>query len=313
MSKPAITSDYTWRKSNMKLARAAKGSLVIFRAAILILVISAAAFGQLSSSPPPEKTTVVYAQNIRYMEAGQGSAIILLHGLGGTKEFWSANFAALASKYHVYALDQLGFGHSDKPLIDYKIATWVDSLRGFMQSQNISKATVVGSSMGGWVATEFAVQHPEMVDKLVLVDSAGLAGKIQGFPADISIDLNPSTIAAWRTLLESIFYDKSGVTDELATHLFVNRMRTNDGYTIERALAGFASWPQLEDDKLKSIHAPTLVIWGRNDELISVDRAEKFGRGIPGAKVVVFEQCGHVPPVEKTEEFNRALLEFLGT
>ena len=259
----------------------------------------------MGGSPPPEKSTAVYGQSIHYIEAGQGAAVILLHGLGATKEAWGANFAALASKYHVYALDQLGFGHSDKPLIDYKIATWADFLRGFMQSQNIPKATVVGNSLGGWIATEFAVQHPEMVDKLVLVDAAGLAGDIP------SIDLNPSTIAGWRTLLELIFYDKKMVTDEDAMQLFTDRMHKNDGYTIERTVAGFAR-PQFEDDKLKSIHVPTLVVWGRNDELISVDSAEKFGRGIPGAKVVVVEQCGHVPQIEKAGEFNRALLEFLG-
>ncbi len=295
----------------MHRTRTANRSLRTFHIAILIVAFSVAAFGR-DGSPPPEKTAAVYGQNIHYIEAGQGPAVILLHGLGGSKEAWLANFAALVSKYHVYALDQLGCGHSDKPMIDYKIATWSDFLQGFMQSQNIPKATLVGNSLGGWIATEFAVQHPEMVDKLVLVDAAGLAGNIQGFPADIRIDLNPSTIAGWRTLLQSIFYDKTIVTDEDAMHLFANRMRNNDGYTVERALAGFAAVPQFEDDKLKSIHAPTLVVWGRNDELISVDRAKKFGSGIPGAKVVVFEQCGHVPQIEKPEEFNRALLEFLG-
>jgi pimeloyl-ACP methyl ester carboxylesterase len=300
------------KKTNMKVTRTANRCLCTFHAAILIVALNVSAFGQMGGSPPPEKTIAVYGQNIHYIEAGQGPAVILLHGLGATKEAWSANFTALASKYHVYALDQLGSGHSDKPLIDYTIATWADFLQGFMQSQNIPKATVVGNSLGGWIATEFAVQHPEKVDKLVLVDAAGLAGKIRGFPADISVDLNPSTIAAWRTLLDSVFYDKTIVTDEVATQLFTNRMRNNDGYTIERALAGFAARPQFEDDKLRSIHAPTLVVWGRNDELISVDRAEKFGSGIPGAKVVVFEQCGHVPQIEKAEEFNRTLLEFLG-
>lgn len=290
--------------------RTAGCSLRGFLTAVLIVVLSEAALGQTGSSPPPEKTTAVYGQNIHYIEAGQGPAVILLHGLGGSKEAWLPNFAALASRYHVYALDQLGFGHSDKPLIDYKIATWCDFLQGFMQSRNIRKATVVGNSLGGWIATEFAVQHPGMVDKLVLVDAAGLAGKIQGFPADISIDLNPSSIAGWRTLLESIFYDKKIVTDDDVMQLFTNRMRNDDGYTIERTLAGFAQ-PQFEDDNLKSIHAPTLVVWGRNDELISVDRAEQFGRGIAGAKVVVFDHCGHVPPIEKSAEFNRVLLEFL--
>jgi pimeloyl-ACP methyl ester carboxylesterase len=289
----------------MKLTKTTNRPFRTFHAAILIVAFSVAAFGQMDGNPPPEKTAAVYGQNIHYIEAGQGPAVILLHGLGGTKEHWGANFAALSSKYRVYALDQLGFGHSDKPQTDYKIATWADFLQGFMQSQNIPKATVVGNSLGGWIALEFTATHPEMVDKLVLVDAAGLAGEI---PIEL---LNPSSIAAWRTLLELIFYDKKIVTDDVVRQAFSNRLRNNDGYTIERTLAGFAR-PQFEDEKLKSIHAPTLVVWGRNDGLISVDYAEKLGSGILGAKVVVFEQCGHVPQIEKPEEFNRALLEFLG-
>lgn len=270
-----------------------------------MLLVFAVASGQAAGSPPPERTTTVYGQSIHYIEAGQGPAVILLHGLGGTKEHWDATFPALASKYRVYAIDQLGFGRSDKPLIEYTIATWVDFLQGFMKSQNIPRATVVGNSVGGWIALDFAATHPEMVDKLVLVDASGLAGRI---PVDI---LAPSSIAAWKTLLASVFYDKGFVTDDAARQAFTDRLRNNDGYTIERALAGFAR-PQFEDERLKSIHAPTLVVWGRNDALVPVEDANKFGRGIPGARVVVIEQCGHVPQIEKPEEFNRALLDFLG-
>ena len=289
----------------MKATRAGNRSLRTLHTALLTVFLGAAAFGQAGGSPTPEKVSVVYGQHIHYIEAGKGPAVILLHGLGGTKEHWDANFAALASKYHVYALDQLGFGHSDKPLIEYKIATWVDFLQGFLQSEKIPKATVVGNSMGGWIALDFTVTHPEMVDKLVLVDASGLTGKI---PIDL---LAPSSIAEWRTLLASVFYDKKIVTDDVARQAFTDRLRNNDGYTIERTLAGFAR-PQFEDDKLKAIHVPTLVVWGRNDKLVPVEDAKRFGRGIPGAKVVVFEQCGHVPQIEKPEEFNRALLEFLG-
>lgn len=278
----------------------------IFMAATF-LAVAPFAFPQNQPAPPPEKTALVYGQNIRYVEAGQGSAVILLHGLGAVKEIWLGNFPALTAKHHVYAVDQLGFGHSDKPLIDYKIATWVDFLYGFMQSQNISKATLVGNSLGGWIALEFTAQHPEMVDKLVLVDSAGLMWG-QGGPV---VDLNPPSLASTRALLESIFYDKKMVTDEFVLHVYTSHLSNNDGYTIQRTLAGFAQ-PQFEDEKLKSIHAPTLVVWGREDKLIAVDRGEKFRDGIPGAKLVVFEQCGHVPQMEKPAEFSQALLEFLG-
>jgi pimeloyl-ACP methyl ester carboxylesterase len=280
------------------------------RSALLFtLLISAApfSFSQGQMAPSPEKVASVYGQNIHYFEAGRGPVVIFLHGLGAVKEVWLSSMGALSGNYHVYAIDQLGFGHSDKPLIDYKIASWVDFLQAFMQSQNIAKATIVGNSVGGWIATEFAVRHPEMLDKLVLVDSAGLPWRQGG----AAVPLNPSSIAETRTLLEALFYDKKNVTDQLVLQVFTNHMRSNDGYTIQRTLVGFAQ-PQFEDDKLKSIHAPTLVVWGRQDELIGVDRAEKFRDSIPGAKLVIIEQCGHVPQIEKPEEFNRALLEFLG-
>ena len=272
-------------------------------AAALLSIVS---FAQTQPGPPAEKEALVYGQRIRYIEAGQGRAVILLHGLGGVKEMWMANFAVLSTGHHVYALDQLGFGHSDKPLLEYKIATWVDFLEAFMQAENIRTATLVGNSLGGWIALEFTAQHPEMVEKLVLVDAAGLAWGAGGSV----VDLNPSSLAGWRTLLESLFYDKKMVSDQLVERVFTDHMRNNDGYTIERTVAGFAQ-PQFEDGKLKSIHAPTLVVWGREDNLIPVARAEKFRDGIPGAKLAIFEQCGHLPQLEKPDEFNRAVLDFL--
>ena len=270
----------------------------------MLIIVVPLGFSQ-NAGLPQEKVAAVYGQNIHYFEVGQGPTVILLHGMGGSKEQWFANIDALASNYHVYAVDQIGFGQSDKPLLDYKIATFADFLHGFMQTEKIAKATLVGNSFGGWIATDFAVQHPEMVDKLVLVDAAGLPWQ-KPLP-----DLNPSTIAGWRTLIELVFYDKKMVSDEGVTHAFTEHMRNNDGYTIQRTVAGFAS-PQFEDGKLASIHAATLVMWGRQDELIPLASGEKFHDGIAGARLLVFDHCGHVPQIEKSEEFNQALLEFLG-
>ena len=157
------------------------------------------------------------------------------------------------------------------------------------------------------IALDFTVQHPEMVDKLALVDAAGLTWGQGG----AAVDLNPSSLASTRALLESLFYDKKMVTDDFVVHVFTSHLGNNDWYTIDRTLAGLAQ-PQFEDDKLKSIHAPTLVVWGREDALIPVSRCEKFCDGIPGAKLVVVDQCGHVPELEKPAEFNHAVLEFLG-
>jgi pimeloyl-ACP methyl ester carboxylesterase len=277
-----------------------------FRCGLLILALLAASFAlSQDRSLPQEKTAVVFGQNIHYFEAGQGPAVFLLHGIGGAKELWMGNIGALAAGYHVYAIDQIGFGHSDKPFLDYKIATFVDFLYAFMQTQNIGKAAVVGNSFGGWIALDFAIQHPGMVEKLVLVDSAGLAW-LQPLA-----EMNPSSLAATRTLIESVFYDKKMISDDAVRQVFTDRMRDNVGYTIQRTVAGFAT-PQFEDAKLAAIHVPTLVMWGRQDELIPLASGEKLRDGISGAKLVVFDQCGHVPQIEKSDEFNRALLEFLG-
>jgi pimeloyl-ACP methyl ester carboxylesterase len=285
---------------------------IILPSAVLAVLVVTCAVSSVAQTqiPPPDEVTVVYGQKIHYVEAGQGPAVILLHGLGAVKEIWGASMGPLSAKYHVYALDQIGFGLSDKPLLDYRIATFTDFVFGFMEVQHLSKATLVGNSLGGWIALDFALQHPEMVDKVVLVDAAGLPWQQQSGPA---INLNPASFAATRKMLEALFYDKKKMVTELfAQAVFISHMRNNDGYTIDRTLQGFATENQfLNEAKLGSIHAPTLVVWGREDALIPLASGEKFRDHIPGAKMVVFDQCGHVPQIEKAPEFNRAVLDFL--
>jgi pimeloyl-ACP methyl ester carboxylesterase len=269
------------------------------------VTFSVLANAQAPPAMPPEKVAVVMGEHIHYYEAGQGPVVILLHGLGSNAGIWVNNIVPLAAHYHVYAPDQIGFGHSDKPLLDYKIQTFVEFLQGFMESQNIQKAVLVGNSLGGWIATDFTAQHPDLVSKLVLVNSAGLHFGQGPVP-----DLNPSSLAGMRQVLELIFYNKQMVTDELVHYAFTNHLKDNDGYTVQRTLAGFAR-DQFEESKLASIHAPTLIIWGRNDDLIPLSKGEQFHQGIAGSKLAVIDQCGHVPELEKPAEFDRVLGEFL--
>ncbi len=281
---------------------------VLLAAAIFtaLTLVASSLPAQTQAAAPPEKEVIVYGASIRYFEAGQGPAVILLHGLGAVKEVWMANLGSLSAKYHVYAIDQVGFGRSDKPLLDYEIATFSDFLLGFLRTQKLSKATLVGNSLGGWIAADFAVGHPEMIDKLVLVDSGGLP-----WAKNVAVNVNPSSLAETRELLQSLFYNKNLVTDDFVLQVFTDHVHNNDAYTIQRTRAGFAQ-NQFVDTKLASIHAPTLIIWGRDDELLPESEGEKFRDGIPGAKLVVFEQCGHVPQIEKASDFNRVLLDFLG-
>lgn len=133
--------------------------------ALAILLLPALTTAKMPPPMPPEKAVQLYGQSIHYYDAGQGPALILVHGLGGQAASWAANIGPLSGNHHVYAFDQIGFGHSDKPLINYKIATFVDFLQAFMESLGIPKATLVGNSLGGWIVVDFTAHHPEMVDK----------------------------------------------------------------------------------------------------------------------------------------------------
>jgi pimeloyl-ACP methyl ester carboxylesterase len=131
-------------------------------------------------------------------------------------------------------------------------------------------------------------------------------------PELLPVDLNPSSLAGTRKILESVVYNKTSVTDALVRRVFEQHLKNGDGYTIQRVMAGTFTRDQFEDEKAGSVHAPTLVLWGRDDALIPLATAERFQKAIPGAKLVVFDQCGHIPQIEKPQEFNKALLEFLG-
>ncbi|MGO9275698.1 MAG: alpha/beta fold hydrolase [Terriglobia bacterium] len=225
-------------------------------AVVLGLWLPVLAAAQIAPPLPPEKTVEVLGQHIRYVEAGQGPALIFVHGLGSSAASWSFDIGPASQKFHVYALDQIGFGHSDKPLIEYRIETFVEFLQGFMQALNIPKATLVGNSLGGWIAVEFTAQHPEMVDKLVLVDAAGLRPDGSRSP---SVDLNPSSLVGMRSVLEAVFYNQQIISDGLVRQVFEEHLKNGDGYTTERVLANIFRGDQYEDEKLASIHAPTLA------------------------------------------------------
>jgi pimeloyl-ACP methyl ester carboxylesterase len=283
----------------------------------LILVLTATvcatpSFGQTGTQPqlPPDKTVVVLGQTLHYWDVGSGPVVVLVHGLGSKKENdWGRVVGPLSQKYRVIAPDQLGFGRSDKPMIDYSIQTYVDFLNEFLHDLKIEKATLIGESLGGWISALYTLEsasdkHMIPVEKLVLVDAAGLR---QDKPIP---DLNPSTLVAERKLLQVVFYDSSWVTDEVVKTSLAERIRENISYTVRSILSNPMLPSERLDGKLGGIHVPTLVVWGKQDELLPIASGERYSKEIAGAKFVSFEKCGHVPPVEKTAEFVAAVEDF---
>src|SRR5438046_5667085 len=123
--------------------------------------------------PKADKFVTVYGAKIHYVEAGTGAPLILIHGLADDVGIWDSIIPALSTKFRVIALDQIGFGRSDKPLLNYRVSTFVAFLDGFLTELKIDRASLGGSSLGGWVAAAYARAHPERVERLGLADAAG--------------------------------------------------------------------------------------------------------------------------------------------
>jgi 2-hydroxy-6-oxonona-2,4-dienedioate hydrolase len=285
-----------------------KSSKQLFVCLAIIAIISAAAFAQA----PQEKSATVFGAKINYLEAGDPAKpnVILLHGLGSSVVSWQFNIPALAQNYHVIAIDQIGFGKSEKPMLKYRVGTYVDFLDKFMAETKTEKATLVGNSLGGWVAAWMAIKYPNRVEKIVLADAAGLK------PSDIDMNLvyslNYSTRDEVRSLVKLVFYNQAIFANDLVIDESMRvRVAANDGYTINSLIESIKRGEDFLNGRLGEVKKPTLIIWGKQDGLLKLADGEQFNREITGSELVVFDQCGHAPQVEKAADFNKKVLEFL--
>jgi pimeloyl-ACP methyl ester carboxylesterase len=279
-----------------------------------LLALSGSAAAQASATAPAiaSKTATIYGAKIHYQEAGSGPVVVLLHGLGADGSSWASNIVPLSAKYRVIVPDQIGFGKSDKPFINYRVGTLVDFLNGLLKELKVERASLVGNSLGGFTAAAFALAYPEKVDRLVLVDAAGYAVPKDTDPRTFNI-LNPSTREGVRQVMSVVFYDKKMfANDAVVDSLYAKKMQTGDGYTIQKFIESILRGEDVLDGKLDKIKQPTLMVWGREDALTPLSMGERFKQDIKGSQLLVFDKCGHVPQMEKAAEFNSALLKFLG-
>ncbi|MDT4969420.1 MAG: hypothetical protein QOJ64_4157 [Acidobacteriota bacterium] len=285
---------------------------------LFLICLALAAIVNVPAQAAPQTTPAVkddfvtiYGAKIHYVESGTGPVVVLLHGLGGNSGNWVFNIPVLAQKYRVIVPDQLGFGKSDKPLINYRIATFVDFLDAFLKQLKVERASIVGNSLGGWVAAAYSLAHPEKLERLVLVDAAGLA-----LPPDVDMallmKLNPSTREGMKELASRVFYNKLiFLSDAFIDASMAARINAGDGYTIRSVSESIMLGDEFLDKRLTGVKAPTLIIWGREDGLLPLADGQRFQKAIPNSQLLVFDKCGHVPQVEKVAEFNAALLKFL--
>jgi 2-hydroxy-6-oxonona-2,4-dienedioate hydrolase len=256
----------------------------------------------------------------RYLDAGAKDkpVLLFLHGSGGYLEAYSKNIAAHAQRYRVLAIDMLGHGLSDKPDHPYEPGHYVQHIVAFLDALGIEQAHLSGESLGGWVAARMASTVPQRVGKLVLNTAAGVH-----FDPAVSSRIHELSLAAVDSLsresvrkrLEWLMLDTRLVTDEMVEMRY--RIYAQPGFskTMRNIMclhtAEYRLPNLLTPSELRSIQAPTLVVWTSHDPGSSVAIGKQLADSIPGSRFVVMDRCGHWPQFEDPDRFNDLHLSFL--
>ena len=258
-----------------------------------------------------------------FFEAGdaQRPAVVLLHGLGNAASSWKRNVDALGQAFHVIAPDLPGHGWSDKPRLKDPLASGTRFLAALLDHFGIAKAHLVGSSMGGIIAIQFAMAPPPRVERLVLVDSAGLGRDMAPFLRALTVPLLDRLVVRYsrrsvEAFLDFVIYNKSAITPELVQDMTDARMQPGARDFWLRTLRWGASVFGLRRrviliDSLSQLHVPVLLLWGDHDRVLPPRLAHQAVPRLPGAQLHVFHDCGHWPHVEYPDEFNRLVMGFL--
>jgi len=245
---------------------------------------------------------------LHYFEAGpgDGTPLVLVHGLGARGEDWGAMIPALAAQgFHVYVPDLLGYGRSPKPDVSYSISLEEETVTQFMQAVHVPRADVGGWSMGGWVAMKLALDHPEMVDRLMVYDSAGVY-----FPATFAPDLfTPHDVAGVKELIAMLTPNPRNIPDFVAEAM-VRKLQRN-AWVVNRSTASMVAGRDLLDFRLHDISQPMLIVWGAKDVLIPLASGETIHRSVPQSVLDVIGGCGHLAPAECAKPVLEGTVEFL--
>jgi len=256
---------------------------------------------------PALRSIQVFGQTIKYYDIGSGPPLLLVHGLGADADVWAYCLEPLCQNYRVIALDLLGFGRSGKPLLNYRVETFVEVLDRFLHSVGVPQASLVGNSMGGWICASFALRFPERVNKLVLNDAIGIAAGA----VEVPVDLRPTSLRNMRDVLEFMFYDKNLVTDGFVEMAYEFHLERNDAPAISAMLDAIHHKLGALDDQLAKLKTPTLLVWGDSDRVSPLSVAKSYERLIPGAKLEILAQCGHIAPLEKPGDLVAKIVSFL--
>lgn len=254
----------------------------------------------------------VDGHRIHYFEAAPpngtpGTPLVLVHGLGARSEDWAPMIPALAaSGFHIYALDLLGYGRSARPAdAGFGIALEEQTVAGFLHAVGLSRVDVAGWSMGGWVTMKLALDHPDLVDRVVVYDSAGVYFQA-GFDFSVFTPADPAGVQQLLALL---------MPHPPAMPPFVVRdvVRTlgQNAWVVHRSIASMTSGRDLLDFRLYALRQPMLIVWGEQDKLIPPSSGQTIHRLVPGSVLALEPGCGHLAPAQCARPILNETIAFL--
>ncbi len=257
-----------------------------------------------------ENFVEVEGNKIRYLETGRSkSTLILVHGLGASAERWINAIPYLEKDHHLIVPDLIGFGLSDKPVVDYTTDFFSDFLKKFLDSVGIKNPNIIGSSLGGQVTAEYASKNKN-IKKLILVSPSGVMKKsTPALDAYIMAALYPNEANA-KNAFEMM--EGSGLeVDPSIVESFIERMKLpNAKMAFMSTILGLKN-AELITNKLQFINVPTLIIWGSADPVIPINHADGFVSSIKDCRFYRMDNCGHTPYVQDPKGFSKIVLDFL--
>jgi len=270
----------------------------------------------------------VHGHRRAYLRAGRGSPVLLVHGIGDSSASWLPVLPGLARRHTVIAPDLLGHGHSDKPRGDYSIGGFACGMRDLLTVLGIERVTVVGHSLGGGVAMQFAYQFPERCERLVLVGTGGVGPQVSpllrlaaapGGEALLAlVGLWPARLAglgaigALRLLGTGLGRD-SGEVSRVLDGLATSGARAAFLRTLRSAVDARGQAITMLDRCYLAQGMPTLIIWGARDAVIPVEHARIAHEAMPGSRLEIFPEAGHFPHHADPERFEAVLADFFAT
>jgi pimeloyl-ACP methyl ester carboxylesterase len=271
------------------------------------------------------KTENLHGRTVSYTEAGSGPVLLLIHGMGGTFENWQEVIEPLARTHTVIAPDLPGHGASGPGGGDYSVGALAAGLRDLMLALGHDRLTLVGHSLGGGIAMQFAYQFPEMVERLVLVSSGGLGPEVSPVLRAAALPGADLFIAATAGLGQRIGAPVGRALTAIGLRPTADVAEVARGYAslsdparraaflgTVRAVIGTGGQRVDASDRLYLAEAmPVMIVWGARDPIIPVHHGEDAHEHIPGSRLVVFDGVGHLPQVEAPLRFVLALEKFL--